>query len=599
MILQKLVQYYDRLAADPVVAPELPKPGLSRQKLSFCVVLNPDGSLQQFQSMLVEGDRGKPVPTQRLVPGEAKSPGAGINPGFLWDNAGYMLGYKADDPKPERTRESFEAFREKHVERRNEISGNAYHAVCGFLESWTPARAKALDDDLNSITSSFGVFRIAGQQLFVHEEPDVLEFLARENAAEVPGPTRQSLASGTFGPIARLHEPKIKGVQDAQSAGALLVSFNEEAYTSYGKEQSFNAPVSELDAFKYTNALNHLLRRESRPVRLGDATVVFWSERPTRIETFFSDLFGDYLPTADESTAEDQARTDQVRLFLSQLREGHAPRDTFDADDKTRCFILGLAPNAARVSVRFWEPTTVGSLKAQLSRHLTDIELVGARDTDPPLLIRRLIQATGRAEFHPDGRLKSYDQDATSPLLAGAVARAVLTGTRYPQLLLQAMLGRIRADGAINHVRIAAIKAVLLRNARLASRPTEVTVALDRQRSNAGYVAGRLFALLEKIQEDSADGELNATIKDRYYSSASATPGVVFPRLIRLSQHHLGRLDRGPRIFFEKQVGEVMTMLSRFPPHLGIEDQGMFAVGYYHQRQDLFTSKKPKEGGQE
>lgn len=598
MILQRLVEYYDRLATDPLSGPELPKFGFSRQKVSFCVVLNVDGTLQQVQSMLISSGR-KPVPSQILVPGEAKSSGAGINPGFLWDNAAYMLGYRAEDQKPERTRKSFDEFRKTHVELRKEIGGEAYNAVCAFLDAWTPERATGIEEDLNGITSSFGVFRIAGQRRFVHEDPDVLRFQSGKNTPEVPGPNRPSLASGTAGPIARLHEPKIKGVQNAQSSGALLVSFNDDAYTSYGKEQSFNAPVSALDAFKYTNALNHLLRRESRPVFLGDATVAFWTDRPTRIETFFSDLFGDYLPSADDRTAEDQARTDQVKLFLSQLREGHASGDAFDAEDETRFYILGLAPNAARLSVRFWEATTVGSLKVRLAQHLADVELDGSRESDPPLLIRRLIQATGRAEFHPDGRLKGYDQDAVSPLLAGAVARAVLTGASYPQLLLQAMLGRIRSDGAINRVRIAAIKAVLARNARLVSRPTEVTVALDRQNASAGYLAGRLFALLEKIQEDSAEGELNATIKDRYYSSASATPGVVFPRLLRLSQHHLSRLEYGHKKYFDKQVTEVVNMTSGFPPHLGLKEQGMFAVGYYHQRQDLFTTKKPKEGDKE
>lgn len=607
MILQRLVDYYDRLSTDPRSADALAKPGYSLQKVSFCVVLEPDGSLQQFQSLLDAGGK-RPLPQLRLVPGQNKPTGIGINPCFLWDNAAYMLGFRPDDPNPQRTRQAFEAFRERHLSAEREVDSPAFAAVCAFLCGWAPEKAAERAAELDGITGSFGVFRIAGERRFVHDDPAVVTYWSSQcaevdededddsAAAEGAGAVRGlCLVTGQEAAIARLHEPKIKGVRGGQSSGGLLVAFNADAYESFGKQQSYNAPVGTAAAFKYTNALNHLLARDDRRIFLGDATVTFWAERPTPLEEFASDIWGDAPPPADDAPPEDKRRAAQVRLFLSQLREGHADGEAIE-EDRTRFYVLGLSPNASRISVRFWQESTVGEMKARLAQHMSDVELVGGPD-DRPVMIRRIVQATGRAETDSKtGRLKGYDADAVPPLLAGAVARAVLTGGPYPHALLTAMVNRFRADGVVNHARVAAVKACLVRNSRLQGNPKEVPVALDTKRADPAYVTGRLFALLEKIQSDSAGGDLNATIKDRYFSAASATPGFVFPRLIRLSQHHLAKMETGQKVYYEKQLGEVMNKLDGFAPHLNLVDQGLFAVGYFHQRQDLFTSKKDKEG---
>lgn len=597
MILQRLVEYYDRLAADPATADAMAKPGYSLQKISFCVVLEPDGTLQQFQSLLyTEGKRQ--LPEMHLVPGQSKPPGSGINPCFLWDNAAYMLGYKADDPNPQRTRESFEAFRDRHLAVESEINSPAFSAVCNFLRNWSPDRAAEYEDVLKEITSNyFGVFRIAGERRFVHDDPAIVEYWSRQSSDDDGSPRGICLVTGREEPIARLHEPKIKGVRGGQSSGALLVSFNDSAYESYGKSQSYNAPVSNSAVFRYANALNHLLSRDDRRISLGDATIVFWADRPSELEEYASDLFTDAILPSEDAPAEDKQRAQQVRLFLSQLRAGHAGDEAIKADRETKFFILALSPNAARISVRFWIDSNVAEMKQRLAQHMQDIELVGAREADPPLMIRRIVNATGRAEFDSNGRFKGYDTDAVSPLLAGAVARAVFTGGPYPQALLAALISRLRADGAIRHERIAAIKACLVRNSRLKGQSKEVPVALDTNRDDPAYVTGRLFAILEKIQTDSSGGDLNATIKDRYFSAASATPALVFPRLIRLSQHHLSRMDTGAKIYYERLLGGVMDKLRGFAPRLTLEEQGLFAVGYYHQRSDLFTPRKDKQEG--
>jgi CRISPR-associated protein Csd1 len=598
MILQRLVQYYDRLAADPLSADALARPGYSLQKISFCVVLEPDGSLQQFQSLL-DADEKKPIPRSLLVPGQSKPSGSGINPGFLWDNAAYMLGFKPDDPKPERTRHSFEAFRARHIDVESEIGSPSFRAVCTFLRNWRPEQAAEHAGELKDIIGSFGIFKIAGEQRFVHDDSAVVAYWASHATPETEAETGRCLVTGLEGPIARLHEPKIKGVRGAQSSGALLVSFQGDAYRSFGKDQSYNAPVGVGATFKYANALNYLLARADRRISLGDATVVFWAEHYTPDEQFISEIFAESPPLPDDAPTEDKRRAEQVRLFLSQLREGHAGSDAIEPEDSTRFFILGLSPNAARISVRFWIDSTVSEMKARLGQHLRDIDLAGARDRDPPLIIRRIVLATGRGETDARGKFTGYDADAVPPLLAGAIARAVMTGGPYPQMLLTAMLNRIRADGLVRHERVAAIKGCIVRNSRLQGQPKEVPVALDTNRTDSAYVTGRLFALLEKIQSDSADSELNRTIKDRYFSAASATPGMVIPRLIRLSQHHLAKLKSGQKVYYERLLGEVIGKLDSFARYLNLEDQGLFAVGYFHQRQDLFTSKKNEKQGEE
>jgi CRISPR-associated protein Csd1 len=285
----------------------------------------------------------------------------------------------------------------------------------------------------------------------------------------------------------------------------------------------------------------------------------------------------------------------QARLLLTQLRDGTGATQIGDDGVPTRFFLLGLSPNASRLSVRLWVEADAAELRQRLGQHLRDIALYDRWD-DRLLTLRRIADATGRAVEDKGKRLK-FDTKATSPQLAGDLARSVLTGAAYPQSLLAAMLRRIHSDGEVAYSRVAAIKACLVRNSRLRGNPLEVSVMLDTTNTDAAYCCGRAFAMLEKTQTDSADGELNTTIKDRYFSSASTTPALVFPRLFRLNQHHLAKLEHGSRIYWEKQLGEVLSKLSVFPRLLSLEEQGKFVLGYFHQRQDLYTSKKDKPEG--
>jgi CRISPR-associated protein Csd1 len=522
---------------------------------------------------------GRAVPRMLVVPGQAKPSGSGINPGFLWDNSQYMLGFKADDAKPDRTKQAFEAFRDRHLAAERDIADESFSAVCRFLGAWAASDAAA-HEELADIIAAFGVFRIAGTQEYVHERPKVRSYCLAQSAADLEAPRAPSLVSGEVQAIARLHEPKIKSVRGAQSSGATLVAFNADAYESYGKSQSFNAPVGIDDAFKYCTALNSLTTARDRQVHLGDTTVAYWSEKPTDLE---DELFGVFEGTS----AEDPVALDRLKGFFNRLRRASDGAPFTNGD--VPFYILGLAPNAARISVRFWLAGTVQQFAERLGQHLADLEIGGAPPNMPPISLQRIIDQTAR------------ERDDIMPLLSGAVVQAVLSGGPYPAALMSAVLRRIRADGQLGgisgHIRAAIVKATLVRKARFTNQQEIVSMSLDKDCPRTAYQLGRLFAALEKTQEDAQGGELNVTIKDRFFSSASANPVAAFPRLLRLHAHHLNKLGtdkRGLKIVREKLVQDICERIHAndgFPAHLPLDDQGFFFIGYYHQRQALFACK--------
>lgn len=578
MILQALNHYYERLESDPDV--DIAPFGYSRQKISFCVVLNDDGTLHEIVEE-TDGNADKPRPKSLIVLGGAKPSGAGINPCFLWDNTGYMLGFKPDDDKPERTLEAFEAFRTKHLELKSTIDDPEFAAVCIFLQSWKPEKATD-HPTLAAISSGFGVFRIRGKTHYVHQRPAVKEWWNSQLAGADAGSTTegQCLLTGQHSALARLHEPKIKGVSGAQSSGAALVSFNDNAYESFGRLQSFNAPVSESAAFQYCTALNHLLRQGGGKIQIGDATTVYWTESPSPMEEFFS-----FVADPAKASAEDDAQKQKVQATLQRIVQGESVEDLELGDGDTPFYVLGLSPNAARLSIRFWYVSTLTEMVAALREHFNDLAIVRSFERDPefPAMWQLLRETVRESKDIP-------------PLLSGAVMRAILTGSPYPQMLFSAVLRRIRADRVVNSVRAGMLKACLNRNSRtgISSLIKDISMSLDPDRPEPAYQLGRLFAELEKTQEDALPG-INATIKDRYFGAASATPASVFPRIIRGSQHHLGKLEYRSKIHREKQIQEICGKLDGFPSHLNLNDQGLFALGYYHQRQAIFTKKAAPE----
>jgi CRISPR-associated protein Csd1 len=578
MILYALDQLYGRLQDDPAygVAPL----GYSTQKISFKVVLRPDGSLVSIEDTRDFTEGGRPVPRQELVLGSPKPSGPGINPCFLWDNSGYMLGFKPDDPKPERTRETFEAFRRLHLDREEDVDVREFSAVCRFLEGWRPDRAFDFEVLADAAATGFGLFQVVGQTRFVHQHPAIGRWWQGRLADEDRGPEGQCLISGRSGPLARTHE-KVRGVAGAQSSGAALVGFNDPAYESYGKRQSFNAPVSQEAAFRYVTALNALLsgsQRKKHRLLLADSTLTFWTDRPSPLEDIFLQFLEHGSEAPERAESQDEAQRQRLHALLDAVRQGRLTLGDLAPDpDGTRVFLLGLSPNAARISVRFFHQESVRDLIDKVHRHHRDIGLKpvpprGRRRGDPEFpSIKQLLAQTAR------------EPKDIPPMLEGPLLRAILMGTKYPHALFAAVIRRIRADRAINYLRCSTLKGYLTRNLNL-----EVSMALDHDRAEPAYRLGRLFAALEKTQKDALGGNLNKTIRDGFYSSASATPGSVFPRLLRTYQHHLAKLEGGFRVNRERLVQEIFAPMEGFPSHLSLSEQGLFAIGYYHQMQAFY-----------
>lgn len=578
MILQALHGYYERMSADPDSG--MPPYGTSMENISFALVLDGDGNLRDIED-LREQDGKKLRPRKMLVP-IAEKKANGIKPNFLWDTTNYVLG-KDDKGKQDRTDQCHAAFIE-HMKAYCDPSDFGLAAVLKFL--------KHGDKDISHF-SNYGevlganvVFRVEGQRGFVHNRPAAHKAWASCLNRREQSLLGQCLISGEYSkPIARLH-PSIKGVRGAQPAGASIVSFNLSAFESYGKTQSINAPVSQEAAFCYVTALNYLLNPSNRQkITIGDATMVFWAERASPAEDFLADLFDPPVEKSSPEIVADHQTTAELHDLLQAIRSGRRAVDIVaDLDESVRFYLLALAPNASRLSIRFWAVNTVGDLLRQIGRHFKDLEIIRQFDSEPefPALWRLLCQtaALGKSEN-------------ISPVLAGGMAQAMLTGARYPQSLLPAVLGRIRAEHAVTYFRAALIKAFLTRNKQM-----EVPVSLDPTRTDRSYLLGRLFAVLERAQETAIPGA-NATIKDRYLASASATPGQVFHMLLKNAANHLAKLrkdseKKGIAFHYEAMIEDIVSAFTDFPLTMSAEEQGLFMIGYYHQRKDFFT-KKNKE----
>ncbi|WP_366937688.1 type I-C CRISPR-associated protein Cas8c/Csd1 [Methyloversatilis sp.] len=392
-------------------------------------------------------------------------------------------------------------------------------------------------------------------------------------------------------PIARLH-PAIKGVNGAQSSGASLVSFNLDAFTSYGKSQGDNAPISEQAAFAYTSVLNYLLRRSPdnrQRLQVGDTSVVFWAEAAgseadaQAAESFLASLL---VPADDDSEAE-RLRTVLDGLSkgrpLAELAPGLAPG--------TRMYVLGLAPNASRLSVRYWQADTLEVFAKRLAEHAQDLRIEPLPWRVEPSVYRLLLATVPNRE----GAMPKAD-DAFDNLI-GETMRAILSGGLYPRSLLANTVMRIRSDGNLSGMRAAICKGVLTRERRrgIHTSDEEIPVSLDKQSTLPGYQLGRLFAVLEYVQRCALGGQVNATIRDRYYGAASATPAAIFPVLLRNTQNHLGKLRKerpGQAVTLEREIRDIVEGLpDRFPRSLKIEGQGSFAIGYYHQSHTHFTKR--------
>lgn len=616
-ILASLTRAYQRL-------PDAPPFGYSSEKIGFVISLNNDGTVAQVIDWR-DGEGKKARPRPMLVPQPVKRT-AGIAPNFLWDKTPYVLGVTIGEGK--RTAEEHAAFTKLHVEAIADSEDAGLRALVLFLQSWSPEQFEAprWPEDMKDQNV---VFALESERLshgFLHDRPAAKGLWARLSGASA-SETQICLVTGDAGSVARLH-PSIKGVWGAQSSGAALVSFNLDAFTSYGHEQGDNAPVSEAAAFAYTTALNRFLERDSgHRVQIADASTVFWADAEDIEKANLAEVWGAIiLDAVGEADGHDQAKHAEeerlrkdIEIKLKRLVKGASLKEVEPKlTEGVRFYVLGLAPNAARLSVRFFWEGSFGEVANNYRNYMRDIQFQPWFNDKPQPNIKQCALRLAPARIDAGGKVK-FDSEQIPKQFAGEYFRSIITGNRFPGSVLGQLLLRIRSDHLLDPVRIAMIKAILVRNMRLDKRlpkdsagneDKDYLMYPDPDDPNTARRLGRLFAIMERIQSASLGENVNATIKDKYLSAAAATPAQVFNSLLALVEHHLSRLRRGhsdaewvkkaaenSQIDKSEMARRLYQKLSRdmgslaasfydtgFPAQHDRDEQGFFMIGYYQER---------------
>ena len=558
MILEALSKYYHKLKIE---SPErMPDFGFSWQNIHYEICIDEDGRLIELHALTIM--ENETTPRALIVPKSIEErSGAKIKPHFLWDNTMYVLG--ADNKeKPERAKAAFNAFKSYHSHVADVITDEGIIAVLKFLNNWNPKKACLLPgwDDMAGKNI---VFRLKSEKNFVHERPVVTSYWKKKINSKKGGFCSECLVTGQRSEIARIH-PTIKGIMGAQKKGASIISFNKDAFKSYGKDQSFNSPVGVRSAFYYTTALNHLLRYESEnKIQIGDAAAVFWSDERSSVENIVKILISPGYGN-EESMAVKKA-IEEPDVLMKEIN----PDAYFN--------FLTLSPNGSRLSVRLWSRLRAYEILENLRQHFMDLKIVKTYETEPDY--------PGLWKLLKETALQRKTENI-SPGLAGAVTWSVICREKYPKTLLIALINRIRSDRIVNYVRASMIKAYLVRSSRMNGEETEVSVSLNMTTKNKSYRLGRLLAVLEKIQRKTLT-KIRSSLKDRYYTYASATPATVFPLLLRQNNEYIKKLKKDKNAVageLEKMLEEIVMEIDVFPENLDLTSQGMFALGYYHQK---------------
>lgn len=576
MILQALVKHYENLAEDEKVSRE----GWCKGKVSYAINLSKDGKVKNIVSLKQPEQRGKKeieVPSLLQVP-EMVTRSSGVSANFLCDNSKYMLGIDAEGTN-KRVQDCFEAAKEKHMSVLKDVEGEMAQAVRLFFENWNPEKAK----ECQEIRANWEEITDGGNLIFCmgmdYAQDDVLIKNAWEQARNL-GETECEgicLVTGKKSEISRIHKT-IKGVPGAQSSGAALVSFNAQAFESYGKEQSYNAPVSKYAEFAYTTALNYLLSQRDYTFQLGDSMIVFWADNG---EEEYQDIFTWSIDPKKDNQEE-------IKGIFQDLKQNKPIKvEDLELNPEQKFYILCLAPNAARLSVRFFYEDSFGNMLKNISDHYQRMEIVRPSWDEEALMgVKRMLDET----------VNKNSKDKTPvPNMAAMVLKSMLSNGRYPSSLYGNTLIRIRAEqGNITRGRAAIIKAYLIKNCKW--KEGEKFMGLNEASTDTAYVLGRLFSVLESIQMDANPG-IKSTIRERYFNSACTTPASVFPILIKLKNSHMKKIERekgSAKIYYEKLVTDLMAKLKEFPRQLSLEEQGKFDLGYYHQMQKKYEKREEK-----
>ena len=590
MILQSLVRCYDSLAAQGT----LKRPGWSAVKVQWGLCLTADGQVSSVEMLGAANEKGKLLPRMMFLPTPVKRT-SGKAASFLCDNAKYLLGITSEMRSSEHTPSDSKAIKDagtcfristqRHHDLLDGVSCPMAQAILRFFDAWQPEQAlqspallEHFDDLCKGGNLVFCMMDASGEATMAQDVPEIhAAWDASVSSGKGTSAQGRCLVTGDEDTIAMLH-PSIKGVVGAQSSGASLVSFNALAFESYGrnKGQGLNAPVGNHAAFAYGEALNYMLREKNYHSLLGSATLVYWAETA---QSAYSDCFAALLGTNEDMT---QNTLDGV---MKAIRLGQGLQwESVPLDSRTPFYILGLSPNASRLSVRFFLQGTFGDFAANLARHQERLNIIRPSfDQRETLSAYSLLKETA----NPNSRDKLPPSH-----LVGDLLRAILGDTPYPVSLLTQTELRIHAEHNVSRGKAAILKAWLLKNGSNPQYKEVIDVQLNEQTNYAPYVLGRLFAVLESLQQKANPG-INATIMDRYFNAACATPSIVFPTLLKLAQSHLKKLDTGYFIYYDKQMTELCGRLTdSYPARLNLQDQGIFQLGYYHQKQKFFTKKE-------
>ncbi|MCI9079383.1 MAG: type I-C CRISPR-associated protein Cas8c/Csd1 [Lachnospiraceae bacterium] len=586
MILGELADYYGQLLDEEKVGKE----GWANEKVSYVITIDYSGMVKNIFSIEKEEERGKRkvlVPGKRMVPIHSGRSGKTPKPYYLCDNAKYLLGVwissdnqTSDEKNKKQAWECFQASAEYHIKMLGNSENKMAQSICNFFRTWDFNKSKdTFQVDWKEIEKANLVFRSyeTSEEILANEE---VRNIWDSSYGDSEGTCiRRCLVSGKLAQVARLH-PQFKGVQGANSSGATLVSFNGSAFESYGKEQGDNAPVCQEIANAYGQALNYLLSDDGHHRQIGDATTVFWA-KTEKNESAYADFMSQLLDSEDEGA--------EAKLLLAMSRIAAGEQAGYmetELNPDVPFYILGLSPSVARISIRFFYSSTFGKMVANIQEHYTrmKIERPSFEKKEFPN-IRELLYETVN---------KKSTKKQPQPVLSGSLMRAVLENRPYPAGVYNNMLLRIHSERKVNRNRAAFIKAYIIKNFTNKKEAAD-TMKLNEDTEYIPYVLGRLFETLEEIQYQAIEKE---TVKERYFNSASTTPSVVFPQMLRLANSHLNVLKRdkkGMQIKLEKQLSELCNKIhSDFPKYLSLEDQGIFMLGYYHQQQERFSKNENK-----
>lgn len=570
MILTSLVNYYEKL----VEKGEIAERGWSDVNVSYALWIDKNGQVVNVTSLKVPNGK-KQIPIKLKVP-EQKKRSSGINPNFLCDNSSYIIG-SDNKGKKERSVQCFIAAAELHKSILSGAKGDCANALMRFWDTWNPKESEEhplLQEYLEDMQKGANIVFVYNGK-YVHDDPEIRRVWQECRQDGEQKEVSVCMVTGERDLIANLH-PSIKGIKNAQSSGASLVSYNSPSFCSYNKEQGENAHVGKYAAYAYGAALNHLIEELSFKNYIGDTAVLCYSDSA---EKQYQEAFDDFLFKDDEYYSESD-----LQNLLEALCQGKTVKYKENLiDPQMRFYVLGIAPNAARLSVRFFMMNSFGKMIENIQKHELRLRLNDGSNSEPYISIWRMLKETYR------------EGGEASPILAGELTRSILEDKYYPATLINSVDLRIRADRKINHVRAAIIKAYYIKNKTKYIQKEVLTVALNKETDNVPYNLGRLFAVLEFVQRKANPG-INATIKDKYFGSASSIPATTFPYLINLSQKHLRKIEGGLKVYYEKMIGEIMDKIDNgFPRTMNMPERGAFQLGYYHQVQEMYTSKKEKE----